>query len=76
MEAAVTTTQPACGKKSAAMRARRPKSAIGTLVEASTRYVMLFACEKPTAENVRVKMTPKIMQLPGQFRKSIAWQLR
>ena len=54
----------------------RGKAAIGTLVEASTRYVMLFACEKPTAENVRVEMTQKIMQLPGQFRKSITWDLR
>jgi hypothetical protein len=37
---------------------------------------MLFACEKPTAENVRVEMTQKIMQLPAQFRKSITWDLR
>ncbi len=51
----------------------RGKSAIGTLVERSTRYVMLFAVEKPTAENVRVEMTQKIMQLPEQLRKSITW---
>lgn len=51
----------------------RGKSAIGTLVERSTRYVMLFALEKPTAENVRVEMTQKIMQLPAHFRKSITW---
>jgi IS30 family transposase len=51
----------------------RGKSAIGTLVERTTRYVMLFALEKPTAENVRVEMTQKIMQLPAQFRKSITW---
>jgi IS30 family transposase len=54
----------------------RGTSAIGTLVERTTRYVMLFACEKPTAENVRVEMTQKIMQLPGQLRKSITWNLR
>lgn len=51
----------------------RGKSAIGTLVERSTRYVMLFALEKPTAENVRVEMTKKIMKLPEQLRKSITW---
>lgn len=51
----------------------RDKSAIGTLVERSTRYVMLFALEKPTAKNVRVEMTQKIMQLPAQLRKSITW---
>ena len=51
----------------------RGKTAIGTLVERSTRYVMLIALEKPTAENVRVEMTRKIMQLPAQLRKSITW---
>ena len=51
----------------------RGKTAIGTLVERSTRYVMLIALEKPTAENVRVEMTRKIMQLPEQLRKSITW---
>lgn len=51
----------------------RNKSAIGTLVERSTRYVMLFALEKPTAENVRIEMTQKIMKLPEQLRKSITW---
>lgn len=51
----------------------RNKSAIGTLVERSTRYVMLFALEKPTAENVRIEMTRKIMVLPAQLRKSITW---
>jgi IS30 family transposase len=35
--------------------------------------VMLFALEKPTAENVRVEMTRKIMKLPEQLRKSITW---
>jgi IS30 family transposase len=54
----------------------RGKSAIGTLVERTTRYVMLFALEKPIAENVRVEMTQKIMQLPAQMRKSITWDLR
>ena len=40
----------------------------------STRYVILIALEKPTAENVRVEMTRKIMQLPAQLRKSITWE--
>lgn len=51
----------------------RDKSAIGTLVERSTRYVMLFRVAKPTAEIVRVEMTQKIMHLPAQLRKSITW---
>ena len=38
----------------------RGKTAIGTLVERNTRYVMLFGLEKLTAENVRIKMTQKI----------------
>ena len=51
----------------------RGKTAIGTLVERSTRYVMLFPLEKLSAENVRVEMTQKIMTLPEQLRKSITW---
>jgi IS30 family transposase len=51
----------------------RGKGGIGTLVEAITRNAMLFTLEKPTAENVRVEMTQKIMQLPALFRKSITW---
>lgn len=51
----------------------RGKTAIGTLVERSTRYVMLFALEKLTAENVRRELTTKIMTLPEQLRKSITW---
>ena len=51
----------------------RGKTAIGILVDRSTRYVMLFALEKLTAENVRVAMTGKIMTLPEQLRKSITW---
>ena len=49
----------------------RGKSAIGTLVERSTRYVMLFPVARPTAEIVRVEMTQKIMKLPAQLRRSI-----
>lgn len=52
----------------------RDKSAMGTLVERSTRYVMLFPVARPTAEIVRVEMTKKIMKLPAQLRKSITWR--
>lgn len=51
----------------------RGKSAIGTLVERSTRYVMLFPVARPTAEIVRTEMTQKFMKLPIQLRKSITW---
>jgi IS30 family transposase len=51
----------------------RGKSAIGTLVERSTRYVILFPVAKPSAEIVRAQMTKKIMKLPEQLRKSITW---
>ena len=51
----------------------RGKTAIGTLVERNTRYVMLFALEKLSAENVLIEMTAKIMTLPRQLRKSITW---
>lgn len=51
----------------------RGKSSIGTLVERTTRYVILFPVAKPSAEIVRMEMTKKIMQLPEQLRKSITW---
>lgn len=50
----------------------RGKSAIGTLVERTTRYMMLFPVARPTAEIVRVGMSAKIMKLPTELRKSIA----
>lgn len=49
-------------------------SAIATLVERSTRYVMLIALGTDhTAENVRDKLTELIMRLPDQLRRSLTW---
>jgi IS30 family transposase len=50
------------------------KSAIGTLVERHTRYVMLFKVPKGNkAEGVRVAMTDTIKGLPGHLFKSLTW---
>ena len=49
-------------------------TAIGTLVERSTRYVMLFALPNGhTAEEVRRAMVRKIRQLPTELRRSLTW---
>ena len=49
-------------------------TAIGTLVERSTRYVMLF---KPpsgiNAESARIGLTQKILTLPENLRRSLTW---
>jgi IS30 family transposase len=50
------------------------KSAIGTLVERSTRFVMLLHLpERQTAHEVRRAMTTKIQTLPVALRRSITW---
>ena len=49
------------------------KTCIGTLVERSTRYVMLLKLEKNTAEAVRTAMSKKILRLPGELRRSVTW---
>jgi IS30 family transposase len=50
------------------------KSAVGTLVERTTRYVMLLHLPGDhTAETVRQAMTAKIQTLPQQLRRSITW---
>ncbi len=50
------------------------KSAIGTLVERSTRFVMLFPLKKGrTAEDVRVAMTGIVQTLPDALRRTITW---
>jgi len=50
------------------------KSAVGTLVERSTRYVMLLHLTGGhTAENVRSAMTTKIKALPEHLVRSITW---
>jgi len=49
-------------------------SAIGTLVERSTRFVMLLHLPHGrTAEAVRDAMTEKILTLPDALRRSITW---
>jgi len=49
-------------------------SAIGTLVERSTRFVMLLHLPNGrSAEQVREAMTAKIMTLPAALRRSITW---
>jgi IS30 family transposase len=50
------------------------KSAIGTLVERSTRYVMLlYLPSGRTAEDVRNAMTTTIRTLPTSLRRSLTW---
>jgi IS30 family transposase len=50
------------------------RSAIGTLVERSTRFVMLLHLpEGRSAEQVRDAMAAKIAELPETLRRSITW---
>jgi len=50
------------------------RSAVGTLVERSTRYVMLLHLPgEHTAETVRKAMTTKIRTLPEHLVRSITW---
>lgn len=49
-------------------------SAIGTLVERSTRFVMLLHLpDDHTAENVQDAIVEKITQLPEHLRRSLTW---
>jgi IS30 family transposase len=49
-------------------------TAIGTLVERSTRFVMLFKLPSGiNAESARVGLTKKIQTLPENLRRSLAW---
>jgi IS30 family transposase len=53
---------------------KNQQSAVGTLVERSTRYVMLLHLGKErSAEAVRTAMAAKIAQLPHKLRKTITW---
>jgi transposase, IS30 family len=53
---------------------RGGRSAIGTLVERSTRFVMLLHLpDGRSAENVREAMTAAITTLPAALRRSITW---
>jgi IS30 family transposase len=50
------------------------KSAIGTMVERATRYVMLLHLDGDhTADTVRAAMTAKVRQLPAELALSITW---
>ena len=49
------------------------KTCIGTLVERSTRYLMLFKPNDITAEAVRAAMSLKILVLPVELRRSLTW---
>jgi IS30 family transposase len=50
------------------------KSAVGTLVERATRYVMLLALpDGHGAEQVRQAMTAAIQRLPAELVKTITW---
>ena len=49
-------------------------SAIGTLVERQSRYVMLFGLpDDTTAESVRVALTDTVQKLPEHLWKSLTW---
>jgi transposase, IS30 family len=51
-----------------------PTTAIGTLVERSTRFVMLFKLPSGiNAESARIGLTNKILTLPENLRRSLAW---
>jgi IS30 family transposase len=52
---------------------RRP-SAVGTLVERRSRYVLLFPLpEGVTAHQVRPALTAAVLRLPQQLRRSLTW---
>jgi len=53
---------------------KEARSAIGTLVERWSRYVILFRLPNGrTAEEVRVALTRAIMKLPAELRRSLTW---
>ena len=50
------------------------RSAIGTLVERQTRYLMLVALPNGrTAESVRTALAERILALPVELRRSLTW---
>jgi IS30 family transposase len=51
----------------------RRKTCIGTLVERTTRYVMLLKLPDNTAAAVRSAMSKKILTLPAELRRSVTW---
>jgi transposase, IS30 family len=52
----------------------RRMTTVGTLVEHSTRYVLLFCLPNGhTAEAVRTAMAKEIRSLPTELRRSLTW---
>lgn len=49
------------------------KTSIGTLVERTTRYVILLKLERYSADEVRQVMSKKILTLPETLRRSVTW---
>jgi transposase, IS30 family len=49
------------------------KSQVATLVERSTRFVMLAALDDRTAPNVALVLSERIQTLPGELRRSLTW---
>jgi IS30 family transposase len=50
------------------------RSAIGTLVERSSRYVMLLHLPHGrTAEDVRAALTRQVSKLPAELRRTLTW---
>ena len=49
------------------------KTAIATLVERSTRFVMLMKIDRPTAEVVSRAIQRKIIRLPAELARSVTW---
>jgi transposase, IS30 family len=50
------------------------RSAIGTLVERSSRYVVLIRLPNGrSAEDVRAALTRKVSTLPGELRRTLTW---
>jgi transposase, IS30 family len=53
---------------------KQGRSAIGVLVERSSRYVMLLHLPKGrTAEDVRQALTRQVSKLPGELRRTLTW---
>ena len=53
---------------------KKGESAIGTLVERQTRYVLLLDLQDGRlAPQVRAALARKILELPAQLRRSLTW---
>ncbi len=52
---------------------KQNRSAIATLVERQTRFVMLVKLEAQTAEAVRTALARQVLTLPEQLRRTLTW---